>query len=116
MAIDYELLSTYSTILDTSTYSKLSLANYNKAILNRGLQNKTYKELADLKAFYPEKIKDIQDLKQQYVDYKIAATPEERTERITQFDEKLKRLVDKYACTLKEIDIRDRSLVERQVL
>jgi hypothetical protein len=104
--IDYKLLTAYSTILDTTTYSKLSLTSYNTKILNRGLQNKTYAELKQLATDYPIWIEE-QKLK-------LAETKD--LEDIANINNKLKRLVDKYACTLKEIDIRDRNLIVRQVL
>lgn len=105
MAIDYKLLEAYTDITDTTIYSKLSFANYDKAIVNRGLQNKTYAELVELKKYYPAAIEE-QKLK-------LADTKDEVD--IANINNKMKRLVDKFACTLKEIDIRDRSLIERVI-
>lgn len=116
MALDFTQLSAYSDLLNITALRKLKLTDWDAKIKHRAIHNRQYKDLTDLKAFYPEKIKKIQDLRQQYVDYKKAATPEERAECIAQFDEKLKRLADKYACTLKEIDIRDTKTLIREVV
>ncbi len=113
MAIDLTLLDKYKDIAPISGYETLSLANWNKAIVNRGLHIKFHRQLLELKELYQDKIIKLRNLRKQYVNYEIAATPEERAERITGLNEKLSRLVDKYACTLKEIDIRDRSLLPR---
>ena len=106
MAIDLTLLDKYASITDVTIYSKLSLTNYDKAILNRGLQNKTYAELLEFKKYYPTAIEE-QKLK--------LAETKDLTD-IANINNKLKRLVDKYACTLKEIDIRDRNLLPRVVI
>lgn len=106
MAIDYKLLEKYTAITDTSIYSKLSLANYDKAILNRGLHLKDYNQLVQLAKDYPIWIDEQQE--------KLKETKDATD--ITNITNKLKRLVDKYACTLKEIDIRDKNLIPRVVI
>ncbi len=105
MAIDLTLLDKYSTLTDISKYSTLNLINYNKLILVRGLEIKFYDQLLELKKNYPIWIVEQQEKLKQTTDI----------EEIANINNKLKRLVDKYTCTLKEIDIRDRNLIERVV-
>ncbi len=105
MAIDLKLLDKYSSITSITAYKTLSLSSWDKIINVRGLQNKTYAELLEFKKNYPIWIVEQQEKLKQTTDI----------EEIANINNKLKRLVDKYACTLKEIDIRDRNLIERVV-
>jgi hypothetical protein len=115
MAIDLTLLDKYSSITSVSGYKTLTLAKWNNIIIIRGLHTKLYAELLELKKNYPVTITEQQEILRQHTTYEIAETPQTRTEEMARINGKLKRLIDKYACTLKEIDIRDRNLIVRVV-
>jgi len=123
--------------IDLSKYDKLSDKQWKDKVIYRGLHIKYKHQLNKLKKLYPKKIETLQD-RLKFLQFDTEKPEFDKTLKLVEiFDlefclnkqlselenivndkveflnNKIERIVDKYAATLKEIELRDKKLVKR---
>lgn len=93
------------SLFDTPEFKTKDFTAWNTDICAKQISVKYPQVLEDLRAFYPAKIKRIQEL---------LASGGQDPNNVISLQAKIKRLEVKYACVLKELEYREKALVTRQ--